>query len=63
MRKTISRDEKARSYDADLDLSNDKMNTIRRKFTFASEDLQRSNLIFRAKALIKSSFKRLKNSR
>ena len=63
MKETTSRDEKMKSRDADLNLSDDKINTIRKEFTFISEDLQRSDLIFRTKALIKLSFKRSKNSR
>ena len=61
MKKAISRNEKAKLRNADFNLRNDEMNTIRRKFIFASENLQRLNLFFRTKALIKSSFKRLKN--
>ena len=63
MKEATSRNKKATSCDVNLDLNDDKMNTIRRKFTFASENLQRLYLIFRTKILIKSSFKRLKNSR
>ena len=63
MKDATSCDKKARSRNNDFELSNDKMNTIRRNFIFASKDLQRLNLIFRTKILIKSSFKRLKNSR
>ena len=61
MKEATSRDEKARSRDADFNLSDDEMNTIQRKFTLTSKDLQRLNLIFRTKALIRSLFKRLKN--
>ena len=63
MKEATSRDKKAILCDVNLDLNDDKMNIIRREFTFASENLQRLNLIFRTKILIKLSLKRLKNSR
>ena len=63
MKEIISRDKKVRLYNVNLDLSNDKIKIIRRELIFASENLQRSDLIFRAKALIRSLFKRLKNLR
>ena len=44
--KTISRDKKARLYDVNLDLNDDKMNTTQRKLTFILKDLQRLDLIF-----------------
>ena len=46
MKKATSRDEKTRSRDADLDLNDDEINTIQKKFTFILENLQRLDLIF-----------------
>ena len=63
MKKKTLRNKKMKSCDADLNLSDDEMNTIQREFSFTSKDLQRLNLIFRVKTLIRLSFERLKNLR
>ena len=46
MKKATSCNKKARLRDVDLNLSDNEMNIIRKKFIFALKDLQRSDLIF-----------------